>query len=72
MTPLLFSMLTLVILGGLGAYALYQARTSDVPSALITASRALVILVLGAIALVVSDPADVPALMRTALSGLVG
>lgn len=70
MSMLLFSMLALALLGGLGAYGLRRARRADVPATLATANRAVLVLTVAALGLVLVNPADVPAMLRAIVASL--
>ncbi|MEW2498249.1 hypothetical protein AB0942_32645 [Streptomyces nodosus] len=68
MTPIHFGVLALVLLAGLAGYGLRRAATPDIPAALVTTTRALVVLALGSLALLLVDPADVPSVLRAVMS----
>jgi hypothetical protein len=70
MTPLPFAVLALVVVGGLGAYGLRRARQADIPAALNTATKAVVILAVAALGLVLANSADIPAVLPAVLGSL--
>jgi hypothetical protein len=67
MTPLHLVALALVLLAGLAGYGIRRAASPDIPAALVTITRALVVLVLGSLALLLVDPADVPSVLRAVM-----
>jgi uncharacterized membrane protein YgdD (TMEM256/DUF423 family) len=70
MTPLLFAALALMVLGGLGAYGLRRASKADIPAALLTVTRVVLILMMAALGLVLADSADIPAVLRAVVGRL--